>query len=208
MKWQDYLLKVIKPFVLFFGRWHIPFSKKKITGKNYYLWRDEIQVGTVFLTTTQGEFSNLFNPVKIKHGGIYVGYQFHPEYMRAIPCVLESVGTGTRLLDLVTFLTTKDYVVALKPQFVGDLERSRLLKNAKKFVGIPYDYSFLKSMKAVYCFELVVAALRMNTSEKKFKTETILGREIYGPDTFLKDDRFEIMFTNIPEIEGENVGSH
>jgi len=106
-----FILTCLKPFVIWFGSLYAPFTRKKVTGKHYYLLRDEIEVGTVLLTVTEGEFSNLINPEKLKHAGTYVGNILGT----GVRYVIEAVGKGVVLTDLVTFLTTKDLVVGCKP---------------------------------------------------------------------------------------------
>jgi len=51
----------------------MPFSKKKITGDHYFVWRDQISKGHVFLANTNGVGTNLINPAELKHGAIYYG---------------------------------------------------------------------------------------------------------------------------------------
>ena len=118
MSFVDKLLKFLTPLVRWTGNIYMPFSRKKITGKHYYIWRDEIEVGTVLLTKTRGEFSNIINPTSIKHAAIDVGRITDSE----ICYVLEALGKGVVLTDLVTFLTKKDIVVGCKPKFIRDKE--------------------------------------------------------------------------------------
>lgn len=51
----------------------VPYHHKKVTGEHYFLWRNAIEAGTVFLTNTLGAGSNLINPSEINHAGIYFG---------------------------------------------------------------------------------------------------------------------------------------
>jgi len=70
MKW---LLKILKPIVIWISHKHFPWTHKKITGDHYYKWRDKITPGCVILSSTNGELSNLINPSDIKHGALYTG---------------------------------------------------------------------------------------------------------------------------------------
>lgn len=189
----DKLLKFLKPFVIAWGKIHWPFTHKKITGAHYFSWRGSIEIGTVLLTKTNGEFSNIINPVKIKHAGIYVG-DIHNTGIRY---VFEATGKGAVLTDLVTFLTTKDMVIGCRPIFIRDKKAfsDAVQQFASKSLGVPYDYLFNTDKQAYYCFELAAAGLKYVYSELQLKCKTILkGKRIYDHDTFLDPEFFEIVF--------------
>jgi len=186
----DYFLKFVKPFVAWFGKFHVPFSHKRVTGKHYYKLRDQIEIGTVMLTSTRGEFSNLINPEKIKHAAIYIGM------IDDIGYVLEATGKGVIKTDLVTFLTTKDLVLGYEPKYLTENDKAFLPLEAQRFIGIPYDYLFQNSKKAMYCFEAVVHTLqsvRPNVLIKHY--EVVKGKKIYSYRSFYDDtEKFEKIF--------------
>lgn len=187
------ILTFFKPFVVWTAKVYMPFSRKKITGKDYYKWRDSIDVGTVILTKTRGEFSNYINPVEIKHAGIYVGKILDDN----ICYVLEAVGKGVRLIDLVTFLTTKDVAVGCKPKFIHDKQKflESIEISVNSYNHLPYDYLFNKGKKALYCFELCVLCLLDACPSIQFKSKEILkGKLIYDHNTFLDANKFEVIF--------------
>jgi hypothetical protein len=191
-KIYDFILKVLRPFVVWWGGLYMPFSRKRVTGRHYYLLRDNIKVGDVLLTTTRGEFSNLINPEKIKHGGIYVG-EIDGD---GIKYVIEAVGRGVVKTDLVTFLTTKDLVVNCRPQFLTNVDQVQLTKNAKTVVGIPYDYSFKEGPEAMYCFETVAYLFRSVRPEIQLKMKSVVkGKDIFSYETYLNDSsKFTTVF--------------
>ena len=183
------LLKFLKPFIIFIGKLHFPFSRKKITGYHYYLWRDFIDVGMVFLTKTEGEISNYINPVAIKHGALYIGY------VDGIPTVIEALGRGVVYTDLITFLTSKDRVIGLKPTFLNNIDQTFIPNEALKLKGIPYDYLFSSGNKKYYCFELVAEIFKsVKPSVILAKEEIVKRYNIYSENTFLDDDRFLKVF--------------
>lgn len=185
----QWVLNLLKPFVKWWGKLHLPFTKKKITGKHYYLWRDDINVGDVLLTSTYGELSNLINPADIKHAGIYIGY------IDGIPTVAEALGKGITFTDLVTFLTTKDVVVNCRANF---LERSRAADisiEGYKRLGVEYDYVFSSGNKKLYCFELAVDIFKSMYPNVILKSvEVIKGFKIYDHTTFLDPSHFTVIF--------------
>lgn len=190
-KLYDFIIKVSKPIVTFIGKIHWPFSRKKVTGYHYFLLRDLIEVGTVLLTKTEGEFSNYINPVSkdIKHGALYIGY------VDGIPTVIEALGKGVRYTDLVTFLTTKDRVIGLKPSFLNDADRAAISNEAVKLIGIPYDYYFKSQNKNLYCFELLATLFESVKPSIVLKKEEIVKNYfIYDESTFLNDNRFMRLF--------------
>lgn len=189
----NFILKTLKPFIIFWGKLHYPFTHKKITGKHYYAWRNKISIGTVLLTKTKGEFSNLINPLEIKHGAIYVGKILGDD----ICYVAESTGRGVVLTDLVSFLTSKDIVIGVEPKFIRNKEifEVELKDAALKFQGVPYDYMFQHGEKAFYCFEFVATCFKSVYSEIQFKCKEIVkGKRIYDANTFLDKDFFNVVF--------------
>jgi len=195
MGFYSWLLTKLKPFVVWWGKLHAPFTHKRVTGKHYYMLRDKITVGTVFLTTTRGEFSNLINPEKIKHAGIYIGGD-------KIKYVLEAVGRGVVKTDLVSFLTTKDLVIGLEPTFLGPDDITGVPYEAQRIIGIPYDYLFANGTKAFYCFEAVAHIFKMLRPEVQLISKQIIkGKSTYGHQTFLEDtEKFSVVF-NSDEVE-------
>lgn len=189
----NYFLNAMKPLVVFMGKIHVPFSRKKITGRDYYNVRDSISIGTVLLTNTYGELSNLFNPSEHKHAGLYVGKINDTE----IRYVIEAVGKGVVFTDLVTFMTTKDVIVGVRPK--SDIDKEKFNKSiyriATRLIGKPYDFLFALDDKAYYCFEL--AAECLNSSDRSLQInprEVAPLKFIFDSKSFLASDRFEVAF--------------
>jgi hypothetical protein len=194
-----FFLGLLTPFIKWTASIYAPYSRKKITGKHYYIYRDLIEVGTVFLTKTNGELSNLINPVNknIKHGALYVGY------IEGIPTVIEAVGKGVIFTDLVTFLTSKDKVIGLKPDFITQDDKIHIGVEAQKRIGLAYDYFFNTNNNAYYCFELIVDIFKSIKPNVILKSvEIIKNYRIYDESTFLEDDRFFKIFDS-KDIENE-----
>lgn len=198
-KLYTFFLIVFKPIILLFSKVYISFSKKKVTGRHYFIYRDLIEVGTVLLTKTNGEATNLFNPVskEIKHAGLYLGY------IDGIPTVIEARLKGVQYTDLVTFLTTKDRVIGLKPTYFTKEDKIFTVSEAAKFIGMKYDFLFRSSNKAFYCFELIAEIFKSVRPSVILKTsEVIKGYHVYDEGTFLNDERFFITFDS-KDLENE-----
>jgi len=186
-----FILRKTTPFIKWVGKIHSPWSRKLINGKFYYTIREKVEPGTVLLTTTYGELSNLINPVSVKHGAIYIG-----KTTDDICYVTEAVGSGVVKTDLVTFLTTKDVVIVLKPNFLTETDKTLLTGEAVKFLGVPYDYLFEHGKKALYCFENIVSVFKALRPELNYKkNEIVKGKAVYDSSTFLSDkELFTVLF--------------
>jgi hypothetical protein len=184
----DFILKMLAPIVAFIGKIYAPFSKKKITGDEYYLWRDLIRPGYVLLTSTKGQLSNLINPSELNHGGIYTGGD-------KIKYVAEALGSGVKVNNLVKFMTSVDVIVIIKPKFGNHQQHKMAGESALKYIGLPYDYIFKKGDDAFYCFELIAKAYNDVMPDKMLKCKEIVkGKRIYDSETFTKDsDNWEIV---------------
>lgn len=182
-----WLLELIRPIVKKIGAIHIPFSRKKVTGVHYYAYRDQIFPGTILLSSTNGEFSNILNPMKIKHGGIYIGM------FNNIGYVLEATGKGVYLKDLVTFMTTKDLVMGLNPKI--EVNETDLRSKIDKYLGASYDYQFSSDNKSYYCYELIAKIYNDIYPNIEIKMqETLFKHMVYGPESFLQNEHFELVF--------------
>ncbi|MCK5884478.1 MAG: hypothetical protein KAG61_12380 [Bacteriovoracaceae bacterium] len=185
------ILKVTSPLVKLTGKIHVPFSRKRVTGAHYYKIRDQILPGTVLLTKTDGEFSNLINPEHLKHAMIYCGDVFGT----GVLYVLEATKKGVHFTDLVTALVTKDRVVGCGPVFLSDQDRTLLPQMAKGFVGIKYDWGFTDGDETMYCFETVAKVYEKlgHLIEWDMK-EVVKGFEIYSYSTFAESKHFVTLF--------------
>lgn len=175
-------LKLIYPFVEFISKTHLPFTRKKINGKHFYEWEKILEPGDVFLTTTRGELSNLINPAEWKHGAVYYGK------VEGIHQVYEATGKGVYKKDLVSFLTSKDYVKIFRHR--GMVKPCPLAKFLDSIEGRPYDRVFSTENQSFYCFEIIAEGLTRAICEYQPKMEKIFGEYIYTDKTFTHDASF------------------
>lgn len=192
-----YILKFTQPFVIFMAKLYVRFEPAKITGIHYYLWRNIIKPGDVLLSSNDAYFgSNFINPSEIKHGAFYIG-----EDSEGVCNVTEMIGEGCVMTDLVSFLTSKDRVIIVRPKFEYNLNAA--IMNSISRVGSKYDYEFEKGDDEYYCFEHIVLAYKKGNSTLNFKNTLTLGHLYYSSSAFLDEDLFEILVDsdNFP-IEG------
>lgn len=185
----DLLLTLLTPFIYLGGFIDLP--KRKVDGSHYYKFRDKINVGTVLLTKSNWAFSNLYNPAKMKHAGIYVGRVLQDD----VCYVFEATRHGAVLTDLVSFLTSKDRVIGCDYKYLTPRFAEVNPKTVLTLKGLPYDYLFKPTGKALYCFELCVACLNVVYPSTNFKVKEIIkNKKIYDHNTFLDENMFTIVF--------------
>lgn len=215
-KMLEQIISAMEPFVTFWGKLHLPFTHKKITGRYFYSCYPEFLQGDIFLTRTSGEFSNIINPSPVKHGAIYFGKGLktvilkkidHLEYNNtdranllklindykiedSIPYVIEAVGRGTVPTDIVTFMTSKDVFIHMRWAHEKATAQMAALESLN-FLLWPYDYSFKIGNKKMYCFELCATSY-INTNRDKIdpmvkEVEMVNTIKAYDATTFLND---------------------
>lgn len=144
------ILRAILPALRAIGRIHAPYAKKKIKAKFFLSAERVLMPGDFLLVKTYGELTNLVIPGELKHGAIYAGENR----------IVEALGAGVVLTDLMDFSFSKDEIVIVRPLFCD----SRVALNAAQWAllqqGTPYDYEFRSNNKFFYCFELGFAAYR------------------------------------------------
>lgn len=74
------ILKLFRPVLVFIDHvFTMPHSIKKMKGLHYYIFRDRVNRGDVFITDIDGVGSNLVNPSDGKHAAIYFGFNLKKE---------------------------------------------------------------------------------------------------------------------------------
>lgn len=168
-KLRRVLLKAAIPISKLIGHIHMPFSRKLITGSDYFSAIKVLEPGMIFLTRTRGEFTNLFYPGFWRHAAIYLGDSI----------ICEATGEGVHMTDAVTFFMSKDYIKIFKPTFCDDKEMERAANIAAGAVGMPYDFLF-EANEAFYCAELVYFCY-LEKGMKLFRKTQTLGELTYIP---------------------------
>ena len=194
MKWdifRKWILKILYPITVWVGNQRMPFSKKLITGVEYYQIHPLLSPGIIFLTRTRGELSNILNPGFWKHGAMYLGDNQ----------VIEALGCGVVIKDLISFLLSKDYVAVLAAKFATDEEMFEASKIAKTWEGSQYDYWFEMDDKVFYCYEVIYRAYKQSMEkvgeEMPFTMRKSLGSSIIiGDDFFEATDKWQCLWHN------------
>ena len=175
-------IKIVGRVSPLIGELYGPWTRKKITAKDYHSFMAmNLDEGTVLCSKTNGEFGNLFIPDFWSHCAIYDGNGK----------VIEAVGKGVIETDLIDFLMTKDFVVALDPIFATIPQKSAALECAKSQLGKPYDFEFQTSdVKAFYCGELVLWAYTSSVPTFDFVLKKIFGVYTVPPQDFVNAKKY------------------
>ena len=147
--------KLKRNFLTFLGKIHVPFSHKKVTSDDYYFIRDNLLPGTILVTSTYGEFTNILIKGSWHHAAIVGNWK---KYDVEHPYVVEAVGTGVRRRDLIDFCMSKDRIAAVYPLFLDITKRDEYMlqasENAERLIGSNYDFDFTPINSKYYCSEL------------------------------------------------------
>lgn len=93
--------------------------------------------------------------------------------------VIESVHGGVKPTNLVTFLTTKDYVKIVQPKNMDKEQMMEASRTSVLSLGLPYDYGFSDRDDAKYCFEVCADAYKAIGMEIPTKKYTLFSKVIY-----------------------------
>ena len=155
-KFRVWLFNILTPILKRTATMHLPFTHKKVTGRDYYQLWPMLKPGTLFATKIRGDLTDILVPGYYTHIGIYC-----PRPGATIDeSVVQAERDGVQRCDLVSFLTTKDDVLVFEPNLPSDKKDLVMLRAAEiaaAEVGKPYDYQFEYSptdLKAFYCSEL------------------------------------------------------
>lgn len=107
-----------------------------------------LKPGMVILTHKDYEFTNLF----------ILGYWTHSAIVISDEQIVEAVSDGVIINNIDNFLTTVDDFIVLKPKFCSRISMRMASEQVKKFVGLPYNFTFKQSKKSIYCSELIYKA--------------------------------------------------
>ena len=197
-KFRYIIMKLAYPFLRLIGKIHMPYSHKKMSGTDYYVVKERLKKGHVFITVTYGELTNKIIPGKWSHGAIYAGI------IDGIPQVVEAVGIGVVVRPLVDFLLEKDLVRVLEPTFCSDAQMALAADEAIKQAesGAVYDYEFVFSIPpknissgdavkyvkvshhAFYCVELLMWSYMVIVEDMPFKLRKRWGEPEVTADDF------------------------
>jgi hypothetical protein len=180
---KSFLTRVLEFIIKTLNKIRVPWSVKKFNGTDYHNVLRLIKEGDIFLTTTKGELTNIFNPSKYKHGAIYIG--MHK--------VLESVARGVVVTDLTEFLLRKDKVILGRLPI--NTNSKELFDISAEVLNTPYDYRFKLGNYEIYCFELVADVL--SKLEDKIiisPIKTLFGVSAYTSASFLLREDFKIIY--------------
>lgn len=171
---RRYLVRILKPLCVYFGKLHYPPHERLIRSRMITSMSEVIRAGDVIVTYSRGEFTNRFIDGKFKHAAIYVG----------AGCVIQAVGAGVSSERFEDFCASKDKIAVLRPKFCDESTCKIAAMNATSQIGKPYDYYFELGDGAFYCAELIQWAYRHAT----YGGSTFVKKDVLGVETVLPSD--------------------
>lgn len=174
---RRWLLQLSVPIQKLMQKMHPPermISYKFVKTFTYVDWDANLQDGDVLLSREKWHFTNIFIPGFWSHAAVF-----------ASGGVFEAVGEGVGEVDLFEWLYKKDYVMILRPTFLGD--RARVAMFVLKQKGKPYDFKFSSGIKAWYCSELVYKALSAGAF-RRAGSDVFTLRKTFGVSTVTPQD--------------------
>lgn len=196
-KLHGLLLNLLKPFLRWASNKHLPFTHKLVTGKDYYKALKNLKPGSIFVTKIRGDLTSYIIPGYWSHAAIYapISHGMTNEF------VMEAEGPGVLQTDLVSFMTSKDYLLILEPMGLTDRIMANAAEIATAQLGKPYDYDFdfhITGQKSFYCSELVwwayAKACESSAMACPFIPKNELGVATVSPDNIAEGINFRIVF--------------
>jgi uncharacterized protein YycO len=195
---QRLLIKFVSKASHVVGELRMPWIRKKITGVDYRSVMLFIQAGDVLVSRTNGESGNLFIPGQFSHASMYTG----PKN------IVESVGTGVRVTDILDFFMNKDIIAVYRPKFASPDEIQACISYCLAQVGKPYNFDFKLSepeeigklknpnyIEKFYCCELIYKGYNKAVPNMPFTLRKTLGIDTVIPDDFANaKNKFELVW--------------
>lgn len=196
-RFRYYLFRFLSPFLKWAGSVHVPFTKHKCEGKHYYEILAKAKVSDIMLSQETGELTDILIPGKVKHAVVYAGL------INGIPSVIEAIGEGVRVTDLVSFVTTKDIIYLLSPDIPPEIEQ-KFRYSALTFVvhklGLPYDFEVGISDNKFYCSKLAWFAYdfaaRTAGIDSLFIPSDVLGVPVVEPQEILSNKKLKLIYSS------------
>lgn len=196
MNFRQSLLNAAGPFLRLASDIRSPVNGRQINEGDVVAIKKILQPGDVFLSTKNGEFTNLLQKGRYKHAAIYTPIEGLYTYL----AVVESVDPKVRLVGLYEFLLHKDDVVVLRCNRMSGEERLDAAVEALNFRGASYDYQFYmpddfhSQNRAHYCSELVFLAHKIASPDWDFPVKTVWGVKTVSPMDLYNSLHFDVIW--------------
>ena len=120
------LLKALESGSKLTAKLYVPYSRKKIKAHHYHKARYHLFPGTIILSRTHGEFSNLVIPGRYSHVGIIATDGMS---------VIEAISEGVVKTDLIDFMLKKDEVCIMRSSFFDQDDMVQVSIEAERHLG-------------------------------------------------------------------------
>jgi cell wall-associated NlpC family hydrolase len=154
----------------------------RVKGSDTRIIMENLEPGDLILRRYEGYLDGWFIPGKYSHTGIYIGNGK----------VVHAVAEGVTECDVIDFLRC-DGCLVMRPNSCQEIAIGR----CKRFLGIPYDFDFISSNKALYCYEVAAEAYKELEIQKRIPTlmfGIIRGRKTYLASSFMCNRNFKAIY--------------
>lgn len=183
------LLRIAFPVTQYIGKVHSPWSNRKLKSKHYHEVKAILRPGDAIVVQKSGELSNLFIPGFWGHVSMFCGFEGDMAY------VIEAVGKGVVVTDLIDAIMSRDAVVVSRPRFATPEQSLAAAAWAKEQLGKEYDLFFNPKNDAFYCSELIWLAYQNTMGETPFTLRQTLGVNTVTPEDIVNaTTKWEIVY--------------
>lgn len=179
------VLDVVKPILKGLGGILPVDNLGTITAQQSFEARRCIRPGTVILTLRYYEFGNWLIP----------GYWSHAAIALDSDWVVEAVGRGVVQTRMGDFLRSKDEILVVEPRFATNSQMARAAYEAKRLVGMPYDWDFEPNDSDFYCFEVCWHAYDKAVPRSPFRRSIYFGEKTVLGDDFLVETNWRRLYS-------------
>lgn len=158
----------------------IPSNQAPISDEETQQILDKLEPGDIILTYASHR-PNLGHLEYWTTGAHYTHCALYEGYGR----IIETLGDEVTRSPLVDRMDGPIKIGVVRPPYKNLRDRGRVIREAKKLVGTPYDYNFDNDdQKELYCSEFIEVAMKKVDPELDVPDASLFGWEITAPDAF------------------------
>ena len=178
--------KIIEKLTKLIGEWRYPILIKKYIPDSIDNIIENIPVGSIILTRTEGYISNCLQ-------SLMGSYWTHSSIVIDKKNIIEAVGIGVRKASIESLIYQSDSFAILTLKNMDQKELHHIRGVACTMLDKPYDYKFdLSNNKYVYCSEIIYHCLK---DIRKLYLKKRLGELSFSPQDIYNANRlFKIIY--------------
>jgi uncharacterized protein YycO len=134
------------------------------------------------------------------------GYWKHVAVIASENYIIEVVGEGVVKTRIDEFFSSVDNYVILEPVFCSQISMVKAVEYMEKYIGYPYNFTFLQCDGSFTCIDLVCRAYSLTIRNEKSRSFTpgmirYITREILYPENILNlENAWNIVYGSTAQI--------